>query len=42
VPTAAFNNCSGKHSLPHHGGADGEPTKDYIKYNHPAAPLARS
>ncbi len=36
MPTPAFNNCSGKHSgflttAAHYG----EPTKDYIKYNHP-------
>jgi len=36
APTPAFNNCSGKHSgflttAVHYG----EPTRDYIKYNHP-------
>jgi len=36
LPTAAFNNCSGKHSgflstAVHYG----EPTKGYIKYDHP-------
>ena len=36
MPTAAFNNCSGKHSgFLTTAVQYGEPTKDYIKYNHP-------
>mgnify|MGYP003343083405 FL=1 len=36
VPTAAFNNCSGKHSgFLSTALAHGEPTKGYIKYDHP-------
>ena len=35
-PTAAFNNCSGKHSgFLSTAVAYGEPTKGYIKYDHP-------
>ena len=35
-PTAAFNNCSGKHSgFLTTAVAYGEPTKGYIKYDHP-------
>ena len=36
MPTPAFNNCSGKHSgFLTTAVQYGEPTKDYIKYNHP-------
>ncbi len=36
TPTPAFNNCSGKHSgFLTTAVQYGEPTKDYIKYNHP-------
>jgi L-asparaginase II len=36
LPTPAFNNCSGKHSgFLSTAVAYGEPTKDYIKYDHP-------
>jgi len=36
VPTAAFNNCSGKHSgFLTTAVTYGEPTKGYIKYDHP-------
>lgn len=36
LPTAAFNNCSGKHSgFLTTAVAYGEPTKGYIKYDHP-------
>lgn len=36
VPTPAFNNCSGKHSgFLSTAVAHGEPTKGYIKYDHP-------
>lgn len=36
MPTPAFNNCSGKHSgFLTTAVTYGEPTKDYIKYNHP-------
>jgi L-asparaginase II len=36
LPSAAFNNCSGKHSgFLSTAVAYGEPTKDYIKYDHP-------
>ena len=36
MPTAAFNNCSGKHSgFLTTAVQYGEPTKDYIKYDHP-------
>ena len=36
APTPAFNNCSGKHSgFLTTAVQYGEPTKDYIKYNHP-------
>jgi L-asparaginase II len=36
LPTAAFNNCSGKHSgFLSTALAYGEPTKGYIKYDHP-------
>ncbi len=36
TPTAAFNNCSGKHSgFLTTAVQYGEPTKDYIKYDHP-------
>jgi L-asparaginase II len=35
-PTAAFNNCSGKHTgMLSAAVAYGEPTKGYIKYDHP-------
>ncbi len=36
LPTAAYNNCSGKHSgFLSTAVAYGEPTKGYIKYDHP-------
>lgn len=36
LPTAAFNNCSGKHTgFLSTAVAYGEPTKSYIKYDHP-------
>ena len=36
LPTPAFNNCSGKHSgFLSTAVAHGEPTKGYIKYDHP-------
>jgi L-asparaginase II len=36
LPTPAFNNCSGKHSgFLSTAVAHGEPTRDYIKYDHP-------
>ena len=36
TPTAAFNNCSGKHSgMLTTAVQHGEPTKGYIKYDHP-------
>ncbi len=36
TPTAAYNNCSGKHSGFLSGAvAHGEPTRGYIKYDHP-------
>ncbi len=36
VPTAAFNNCSGKHSgFLSTAVAHGEPTRGYIRYDHP-------
>jgi L-asparaginase II len=36
MPTPAFNNCSGKHTgFLTTAVQYGEPTKDYIKYNHP-------
>ncbi len=36
LPTAAFNNCSGKHSgFPSTAVHYGEPTRGYIQYDHP-------
>ena len=42
-PTAAFNNCSGKHSgFLTTAVTYGEPTKGYIKYDHPVQKRLRS
>src|SRR6202000_1962799 len=42
-PTAAFNNCSGKHSgFLSTAVTYGEPTKGYIKYAHPVQRRLRS
>jgi L-asparaginase II len=43
LPTAAFNNCSGKHSgFLSTAVARGEPTKGYIRYDHPVQQRLRA
>jgi L-asparaginase II len=43
LPTQAFNNCSGKHSgFLTTAVAHGEPTKGYIKYDHPVQKRLRA